>query len=102
MALLAQTRGETGLRRVVGLVDTSVHPTEGGLDDGRLGAFYRRLHGASDLDPATIPGLHELDRQLAGKRGAAWVGLELAEFRGVRPRPRRQPAPDEAGGASAR
>jgi hypothetical protein len=86
VALLARTRAETGLERVVGVVDTSLHPVAGGLSDDRLGAFYRRLHGAADLDPATVPGLGELDRRLAGKRGTRWVGLELARFRGERPR----------------
>jgi type III secretion system regulator LcrR len=86
VALLARTRAETGLERVVGVVDTSAYRRDGGLGDERLAAFYRRLHGAERLDPAAIPGLSGLDRELAGKDSVLWVGLELARFKGVRPR----------------
>lgn len=84
VALLVRTRAATGLERVVGVVDTSPYRRDGGLDDERLAAFYRRLHRAERLDPTTIPGLGPLDRELAGKEGVLWVGLDLAHFRGVR------------------
>ena len=86
VAVLARTRETTGLERVVGVVDTTPYRAVGGLDDARLGAFYRRLHGVRDIDPATLPGIGALDSQLSGKRGARWVELELARFKGIRPR----------------
>jgi hypothetical protein len=87
VSLLARSRDETGVRRVVGIVATSPYRAMGGLDDERLAAFYRRLHGAERLDPRSIPGLSSLDREAAAKPGAMWVGLELDRFKGVRPRP---------------
>lgn len=92
VAVLARTRGETGLERVVGAVNTGLFRDAGGLDDDRLGAFYRRLHGAQEIDASTLPGLDALDRQLAGKGGARWVGLELDRFRGERLRGAEVPA----------
>lgn len=87
VGLLARTRGETGLERVVGAVNSAPFRDVGGLDDRRLGAFYRRLHGAKEIDATALPGLDDLDRRLAGKDGSPrWVGLELAAFRGERPR----------------
>ena len=86
VSLLARTREATGVRRVVGIVATSPYRATGGLDDERLAAFYRRLHGAERLDPARIPGLGRLDMEAAGKPGTIWVGLDLERFRGVRPR----------------
>lgn len=86
VALLARSRESTGLRRVVGVVATAPYQAMGGLDDERLAAFYRRLHGAERLDPERIPGLSRLDREIAGKPGSSWVGLELERFKGVRPR----------------
>jgi hypothetical protein len=86
VALLAHGREETGVRRVLGIVATGPYRALGGLDDERLAAFYRRLHGAEWLQPDQIPGLSKLDRQLAAKPGSKWVGLELDRFKGTRPR----------------
>ena len=86
VSLLARGREQTGLRRVLGIVATDPYRALGGLDDERLAAFYRRLHGAERLQADQIPGLGKLDRELAGKPGSVWVGLELDRFRGIRPR----------------
>lgn len=91
VAVLAATRAETGLARVVGIVNTELFRDMGGLGDDRLAAFYQRLHGARTLTPEDLPALPDLDRQLMGKPGGKrWVGLELARFRGERPRAMRE------------
>jgi hypothetical protein len=87
VAILAATRAETGLARVVGIVNTELFKDMGGLGDDRLAAFYQRLHGARTLTAADLPTLPDLDRQLVDKPGGKrWVGLELEQFRGERPR----------------
>lgn len=71
---------DLGVKRLVGVVDTSSYRPEGGLSDDRLERFYR-LMGARRISPGEVPGLTPLALPWYTARRTVWVALELDDFR---------------------
>ena len=70
---------DIGVKRLVGVVDTSHCRQEGGLSDERLERFYR-LAGARRIRAADVPGLAPVELHWHHSRGTTGV-LDLTDFR---------------------